>query len=291
MDQALPPPPQIAYSSPPPLIKLYTHDPRSLLPLLKAHLPYTIPIIGTITSNPVPLTPGVDSSAPNDPSTLEEEGYTLYATFSKDDIPSRNDKDTRRDEHWVIITAHFEPNASQSRLFCSAETSSQKMSPPPNEHDHSERISNEDGVTEKEEEGQAERKVQELVRSTVWSLRSLLRSQGRDLTLVGGVNVRWCQSVKALGKGIGGEGLCDIWIAPASPAPENPGREGEMKIEVEGGGEVNGGKVGKGKGREGLMVDTPTVEDAKLVSLHTSSPLLLIVWLFHSLLPSSLSTS
>jgi hypothetical protein len=86
---------------------LHKHDPLSLVTLLEGHLPYSLPVYGTILAN-IPE-PGISP---------DEYGNThplsAWATFPPGS-PSL--------EPWVIIAPLGTPLEDQIRLYCSAETS------------------------------------------------------------------------------------------------------------------------------------------------------------------------
>lgn len=88
------------------MIKLYAHEPRSLLPLLKQHLPYTIGIVGCILNSPLP---GDETDLP----VLD----AVYATFPSSDSGKPQAPST---DNWLVILALPLP-ADQIRFYHSCE--------------------------------------------------------------------------------------------------------------------------------------------------------------------------
>jgi hypothetical protein len=85
---------------------LHKHDPLSLVALLETHLPYSLPVYGTILAN-LPE-PGISPEGDG-----KTHPLTAWATFPPGDHHS---------EPWVIIVPLGAPLEDQIRLYCSAET-------------------------------------------------------------------------------------------------------------------------------------------------------------------------
>jgi len=65
-----------------PAVQLYPHDPSTLLPLLKAHLPNSLPVYGTILSNPSPPSPSTSPGTLEPLTTVETSSYLHSAWYS-----------------------------------------------------------------------------------------------------------------------------------------------------------------------------------------------------------------
>ena len=168
-------------------VQLYPHDPGTLLPLLRAHLPNSLPVYGCILSN--------HSSSPTSPSSprgtleplskLETHSHLrhAYATFPPSALPPPSP--AHRTPFVVLI--HLPPPAAQQiRLFCSAETRP--------------------GVTDAEREDAAA-----LVTGAVGA--HLAGEGGAETRMIGGMAEAWCERVRRT-CGTRERDTCDVWLAP-----------------------------------------------------------------------------
>jgi hypothetical protein len=220
-------------------VVLYPHEPLSLVPLLRKHLPKSLPVLSTILENASfsSSTFTKSSSSINE----EEEGYdydTVFTTFPS--VDKVDDQDI-----WAVVVQMSEFDSIHLRFYCSAEIEIPRPLGPPHP-----RLG----------EGEAEETIRTFVRGVT---ESIVRIYGKEITL-GAISSRWNEAMRSV---VDARELveCAVFLAPMSATAEAGADQG-----VRAG---SGDEVGDGAGKEdedvldglGLMVDRARDEDMAIV--------------------------
>ena len=155
--------------------QLYEHEPESLLPLLQSHLPYSLPVYGSIVSNP---SSSLASGHQREIASDEGNNQVHYAitTFPSSALPYPPDP-------YVILNHLPSPMPWQVRLFCSAESD-------PN-------------LT-----GTAKLEATNLVIETV---KEHLKSP-QETRMIGALSTVWSDQLRKM-LGTRNNEICDVWLA------------------------------------------------------------------------------
>jgi hypothetical protein len=231
-------------------VVLYPHEPLSLVPLLRKHLPKSLPVLSTILENASFSSSNFTKSSNSIKE--EEEGYdydTVFATFPS--VDKVDDQDI-----WAVIVQMSEFDSIHLRFYCSAEIEIPRPLGPPHP-----RLG----------EGEAEETIRTFVMGVT---ESVVRIFGKGITL-GAISSRWNEAMRSV---VDARELveCAVFLAPHSVTA---GAGAEQRV---GDGEGNGVGAGEGRGDVevldgmGLMVDRARDEDMAIVCLllSQSSPIL-----------------
>jgi hypothetical protein len=220
-------------------VVLYPHEPLSLVPLLRKHLPKSLPVLSTILENASfsSSTFTKSSSSINE----EEEGYdydTVFTTFPS--VDKVDDQDI-----WAVVVQMSEFDSIHLRFYCSAEIEIPRPLGPPHP-----RLG----------EGEAEETIRTFVRGVT---ESIVRIYGKEITL-GAISSRWNEAMRSV---VDARELveCAVFLAPMSATAEAGADQG-----VRAG---SGDEVRDVAGKEdeevldglGLMVDRARDEDMAIV--------------------------
>ncbi|GMK53527.1 hypothetical protein CspeluHIS016_0101130 [Cutaneotrichosporon spelunceum] len=192
-------------------MKVYAHDPTSLLPLLESRLPASIAVVGAIRNNP------------------EAE---VFATFS----PPASSPNLSSPEEWMVVAVV--PSARQLRLFHSLEAS---LNWPTNESTGKSTDESTSEPTDHERTGNeptptpaAIKQAQATVAAVV--LAVLPQRAGYKL---GAVHVTWAESLRAV---VGGPAHtpCTTFLSPPAPlaplaplAPPPPASAPDLDLDLD----------------------------------------------------------
>jgi hypothetical protein len=223
-------------------VVLYPHEPLSLVPLLRKHLPKSLPVLSTILENASFSSSNFTKSSSSSPNNEEEEeeGYdydTVFATF-----PSADEVDDQ--DIWAVVVQMSEFDSIHLRFYCSAEIEIPRPLGPPYP-----RLG----------EGEAEETIRTFVRGVT---ESVVRVYGKEITL-GAISSRWNEAMRSV---VDARELveCSVFLAPmSSTAGAVAGKE------MNGSGDE---QVGTEEDRDeevldglGLMVDRARDEDMSIV--------------------------
>lgn len=104
-------------------VKLYAHDPSSLIPLLKKHQPRSLPVLSTILENLTTRTQNQTSSG-----SKQSGDDTVWTTFppllehSGDILAKAKDIDVDEEGVWAVIVRLPDLDTPHLRFYCSAES-------------------------------------------------------------------------------------------------------------------------------------------------------------------------
>jgi hypothetical protein len=173
-------------------VVLYPHEPLSLVPLLRKHLPKSLPVLSTILENASFSSSNFTKSSSSDKEKEEEEGCdydTVFATFPSAD--KVEDQDI-----WAVVVQMSEFDSIHLRFYCSAEIEIPRPLGPPHP-----RLG----------EGEAEETIRTFVRGVT---ESVVRVYGKEITL-GAISSRWNEAMRSV---VDARELveCSVFLAPMS---------------------------------------------------------------------------
>ena len=221
--------------------ELYAHDPVTLVPLLEAHLPYSLPIYGALKTNNwarMEDTTSIPSLPSGKADISDKQLYgSIWATFPPASIPPMDT--TAGAETWAVLLHLPAPQTSQTRLYCSAERALTTTGP----SSASATATSVQSLGRSGSGGGPRHRMWRKGQDTTNGLIRTIKECSPVVVKFGAINSLWTEEISAfLGKP-GGD-IYEIWLAP----------EGEdVKL--------------KSVDKTGLVVDGCTEEDCEMVSV------------------------